>query len=75
MKYTIITILVLSVGCSKHRETYQDEVHRKRADQMIAETIHERNFRIWEDNQRGYVGLTAFKQTAPCPDLSMHTAH
>jgi hypothetical protein len=64
----------LGVSCS-YTETYQEEVHRRLVDQMIAETIHERNFRIWKEKQRGYVGMTSFKQTSPCPDWSMHGAH
>lgn len=74
MRYTLLFVLTLGSACSS-RETYQEEVHRRQIDQAIAETIHERNFRIWKSKQSGYVGMTSFKQTSPCPDWSMHAAH
>jgi len=73
MKSTLTILLALAAGgCSSQLETYQDEVHRQKVDSMIAETIHERNFRIWLDNQREFIGTTPFKTTAPCPAMSGH---
>ena len=70
--YILSAFLLMSAGCRMTPETYQERVHRHNVDRLIADTVHERNFRIWKKNQKQYVGMTSFNTSGPCPDGSGH---
>jgi hypothetical protein len=67
MKILITLVLLLTVGCQAQLDPYQEDTHRREVDRMIADTIHERNFRKWQSNQRKYVGMKAFNNNTLCP--------
>ena len=76
MKHIQLALLLLaSAGCQSQRETYQENIHQQEIDRVIVETLHQRNFRLWQNNQKRFVGMSSFKSTTPCPAALGHMTY
>jgi len=64
--------IALSSCQSTRHEMFQGEPIPLKPNQVLVNSIQQRNFEIWCKNEKAFAGMKAFKSTGPCPSTMGH---
>ena len=73
IKTFLIVLIIFLTGCATTRkEMFQGKPIELEAGQELVINRHQHNLDIWLKSEKRFVGVSAFKNTGPCPDPSGH---